>query len=158
MKERNWKISIESSANQDSLTISQIDNVLNCYNDEEYQDFLSSMKEKDKEYDAYPVAKWQIDKSRNIEKTFFDKMTHAVNDNVVKVSVNFDISFPNDFDKDDVRSWVESLHRLVQIHPMTKQKQIIREKELFDENLAKREHLFLQELVNNEKIVIIRLK
>ena len=154
MKTQNWSISITSFANKNSLTNEQIVKLLDIFNDEEYQDFLSTQKESDKKYDSYPTAKWQLEKAREIEKTFFDKLTHNIN-NTVDVSVNLEINFPNDFDKDDVLIWVESLDRLLKIHPMVKQKEIIQK--VYVENLAKQEHIFLKELVNNQKIKIQKI-
>lgn len=120
-----WKYKVTSYANTLGLSNDEIKKILDCYNHEEYQDFRNEMREKNKQYDNHPVAKWQVEKSDTIEQTWHNNIKYEINGDRVDVSIEFEVSFPDDFDRGDVIEWCEGFNRLGAINPMTYQKEII---------------------------------
>lgn len=154
MKEtKKWKFKITSHANNHGLSDEQIAKVMDCYNHEEYQDFRNEMREKNKKYDQYPVAKWQLEKSDSIEKEWHDSLKFEIVGDKVTATVEFDVSFPESFDKGDVVEWCEGFNRLASINPMTIGKEIIQhhkeDREIPVSNY-KKSHEFLMELKKNQ--------
>ena len=154
---QNWKVSLISLVKKDQLTNSQVDTVLDCFSNEDYQSYLQTMKESNKKYDIYPITKWQLEKAREIEKKFFDGLSHTIDGHNINVSVDFEINFPEEFDKDEIGDWIEDLNRLQKIYPYIKQKQMMRDWGSIDENLRYKEECFIEELVFNQKIEISKL-
>lgn len=127
MEEKNkWTYKVTSHAKTNGFNTKQISEILNCYQHEEYQEFREKMREKNKAYDQYPVAKWQLSKSDEIEQTWHNNLKHEIRGDEVYVEVEFDVTFPESFEKGDVVQWCEGFHRLSGIHPMILQKEIIK--------------------------------
>ena len=146
--ERNnlWKITVTSFANINNLSDSQLDKIFTCYNRDKYQDFRKEMTEKNKAYDQYPVAKWQLEKTDSIEKLWHKSIKYTIDENVVNVVVSLDVEFPKNFDKDDVLIWVEGFNRLNQVYLLVQMEDIVAEIEI-----DRKENDFLKELVANQK-------
>jgi hypothetical protein len=153
MKTANWKINITSFANKNNLSDARIDRIMNCFNENEYQDFKKHTTEDNKKYDIYPLAQWQFRKADDIEKLWHKsiKYIQSINslDDVVNVEVDFEIDFPHDFDKNDVWSWVEDLNRINKIYLMVQIKDLVKNIEL-DEN----ENKFIDDLIKNQKMTV----
>ena len=141
-----WKVTISSFANRNNLSDSQLDKIFTCYNRDKYQDFKKEMTEKNKEYDKYPVAKWQLEKANSIEKLWHNSIKYSIIEDVVSVSVSLDVEFPTEFDKDDVLMWVEGFTRLNLVYNFVQMEDIVAEIEI-DRN----ENVLLNELVDNQK-------
>lgn len=150
----NWKISLSSKSNKHNLSDKQIEDVLHCYNDEDYQKFKSDFNKKMRdEYDQYPVTKWQNAKSEEIENKFLNNIKYNIIEDIVEVSIEFEMKFTENFCSDDVINWTHGLNRLRKIHPMIQQKKIIK-KEYIDDN----EEHFLNELCDYENINVIKIE
>ena len=104
------------------------------------------MTEKNKAYDQYPVAKWQLEKTDSIEKLWHDSIKYTIVENVITVVVSLDVEFPVTFDKDDVINWVEGFNRLNQVYNLVQMEDIVAGIEI-DRN----ENDFINELVTNQK-------
>ena len=107
-----WKVTITSFADKRNLSVDQLNKIFSCYKRDKYQNFRKEMTEKNKAYDQYPVAKWQLEKTDSIEKLWHDSIKYTIVENVITVVVSLDVEFPVTFDKDDVINWVEGFNRL----------------------------------------------
>ncbi len=161
MEEKNrWSYKVTSHTKTQGLTQEQIDGIMNCYKCEEYQEFRTEMREKNKQYDQYPVAKWQLEKSDDIEQTWHDKLKYEIRGDEVYAEVEFEITLPESFDKGDVVQWCEGFHRLRQIYPMMLQKEIIKlhkAGEEIPENFYKIGNSFLEDLSKSQTLEIKQL-
>lgn len=161
MKEtKKWRYKVTSHANKNGLSDEQIEKAMKSYYHEEYQDFRNRMREKNKEYDQYPVAKWQLEKSDSLEKEWHDKLKFEITGDRVTVSVEFDVTFPESFDKGDVVEWCEGFNRLATINPMVHQKEIIdlhKKGEDIPEDFYKKSHEFLTELMSNQTFQVSQI-
>lgn len=150
----NWKVSLSSKSNKHNLSDEQIDEVLHCNNNEVYKNLRTDFNKKMRdEYDRSPLGKWQNAKSEEIENKFFDNLKYIIIDDVVEISIEFEMKFSESFCADDVINWTQGLNRFRKIHPMIQQKKIINKEEIDDNE----EH-FLNELCDNENINITKIE
>ena len=150
-----WKVEVTSKANTYGLSDEEIKELFNYHNHTEYVDFKTEMKEKDKQYDIYPVAKWQLEKGNEVEQLFHNNIKFEINGDIVTVSTNFEVTFTDSFEKDDVLTWVEGFHRYSKLVPMVAMHNIVNKS--FDEERNKKERKFTEELSNNEDYKIVKL-
>lgn len=150
-----WKVEVTSKANTYGLSDIEIKELFNYHNHTEYVDFKTEMKEKDKQYDIYPVAKWQLEKGNEVEQLFHNNIKFEINGDIVTVSTNFEVTFTDSFEKDDVLNWVEGFHRYSKLVPMVAMYNIMNKS--FDEERNKKERKFTEELSNNEDYKIVKL-
>lgn len=150
----NWKVEVTSETSTHGLSDEQIKELFNYHNHPEYVDFKNEMKEKDKQYDIYPVAKWQLEKGDEVEQLFHNNIKFEINGDIVKVSTKFEVTFPDSFEKDDVLSWTEGFHRYSKLVPMVAMYNIINKSS--DEERNKKERKFTEELSNNEIHKIVK--
>ena len=149
-----WKVHLYSKSKKHNLSDNQIDDVLHCFNDEDIKKFKADFNKKMRdEYNQYPLAKWQNDKTEEIENKFFDNLKYNIFNNIVEISIEFEIKFTDYFDNIDVHNWAHGLNRLRKIHPMIQQKKIINKEEIDDNE----EH-FLNELCDNEHISVTKIE
>ena len=132
-----WKVEVTSKANTYGLSDIEIKELFNYHNHTEYVDFKTEMKEKDKQYDIYPVAKWQLEKGNEVEQLFHNNIKFEINGDIVTVSTNFEVTFTDSFEKDDVLTWVEGFHRYSKLVPMVAMYNIMNKS--FDEERNKKE-------------------
>lgn len=145
-----WKVEINSKAKTYGLTPEEIENVFNYYTHEEYVDFKTEYNKKTKEeYDKYPIAKWQLSKSVEVEKLFFTNVKYEIKGDVVYATTKFEIKFTDDFDRGDVIGWTEGFHRFAQLVPMVQIYNLVNKIEHSEVN--KKERKFTEDLVRNEK-------
>jgi len=161
MKEENkWSYKITSHSRTHGMSPEQINEVLNCYKHEEYQDFRNEMSKKNKIYDQYPTAKWQLEKSDQIEQMWHENLKYEIKGDEVYAEVEFEVTLPKSFSKGDVVEWCEGFHRLRQIHPMILQKEIIKlhkNGDVIPEDYYKTCNLFLEELSKNQTLQVKQL-
>lgn len=146
MKNSNWKVSVTSSANKNNLSVAQLDRIFSCYNEDSYQEFRNEIREKNKKYDKYPTAKWQLEKADSIEKMWHSNVKYTIDGDIIKADVVVEVDFPTEFDKDDVLNWVEGFNRLNQVYLMVQMKDIVA-----GLTVNTNENEFLEELTNNQK-------
>lgn len=151
----NWKVEVSSKASTHGLSDEQIKELFVYHNHPEYVDFKNEMKEKDKQYDIYPVAKWQLEKVHEVEQLFHNNIKFEINGDIVTVSTNFEVTFPDSFKKDDVLNWTEGFHRFSKLVPMVAMYNIMNNS--FDEERNEKEKKFTEELSNNEIHKIVKL-
>lgn len=159
-EENKWSYKVTSHAKTQGFNAEQISEILNCYQHEEYQDFRNQMREKNKKYDQYPVAKWQLEKSDEIEQTWHNNLKYEIRGDEVYAEVEFDVTMPESFEKGDVVEWCEGFHRLREIHPMTLQKEIIKLHKLGEEipkDYYEFGSNFLKELNQNQTLQVKKL-
>ena len=150
---KKWKVGVTSFANKKELTNEQVKNILDCYNSKEYQDWITEVDKKDKKYDIYPDAKWQLEKSREIEKLWYENIKVDFNHGIVDFCVSLEIDFPESFDNRDVMGWIEGCDRLVKILLFVQSEKICDSHiNLGDYEVDKRENEFLEELSKNQKM------
>jgi len=158
MEDKNkWSYKVTSNSRTHGMNSEQINEVLNCYKHEEYQEFKEEMRKKNKIYDSNPTAKWQLEKSDEIEKTWHENLKHEIKGDKVYVEVEFEVTLPESFDKGDVIEWCEGFHRLRQIHPMVLQKEIIKlykDNNVIPEDYYKTCKVFLEELRKNQTLQV----
>lgn len=150
-----WNIRITSTASTNGLTSEEIDNILNSYKDEENQDFKAKMKSQNKEYDKYPVSKWQIEKIEEIENSFYENLKYEIINDEVNLEIEFQIEFTSEFEKGDVIEWSEGINRIRKAYPMSQMGNIV--KNNFNEQLSKKAYKFLDELYHNENITVKKI-
>lgn len=149
-----WKIVVTSFADRKNLSDEQLSSIFNCFKHDEYQDFRNSMIEKDKMYDIYPVGKWQLEKSREIEELWHNNINYTTdNNNIVNVCINLTINYPISFEDYDIIEWTEGIRRLKLIYSMIQMKNIINSIPVDDE-----ENRFIDELCDNGKIKIEKIQ
>lgn len=151
----NWKVEVTSGASTHGLSTEEIKELFNYHNHPEYVDFKNEMKEKNKKFDIYPVAKWQLEKGDEVELSFHNNIRFEINVDIVTVTVNFEVTFPDSFKKDDVLSWTEGFHRYSKLVPMVAIYNIMNKS--LDEERNKKERKFTEELANNEIYKIVKL-
>lgn len=145
-----WKVEISSHATTD-LTIEDIKRVFNYYSHPENIDFKTEFNKKRGEYDKYPVAKWQLSKSDELENLFFNSIKFEIKDDgVVYANIKFQISFTEEFDRGDVIEWVEGFSRYGQLVPMVRMYNIVNKVD-DDEEMYEKEKKFTADLVRNQK-------
>lgn len=147
----NWKINLSSSANKSSLSENQLSKIFNCFKNEEYQKFRNKSIEKDKQYNKYPAAKWQLQKSKEIEELFHNNIKYIIDNDLVNVDISFEIDFPDDWNKDNVIDWIEGFDRLNRVFLMIQMDELILNKNIKDYNIDRKENDFLEELTKNQK-------
>ncbi len=145
---KNWCISINSFANVGALSNEQINDMFTCYNNKHYQKCLVGFSKNDSEYVDYPTALWQLEKSREVEKSFHNNIEHFSDGDIVRCYVNLEIMFPESFNRDNVIEWVDGFHRLSKVH-------LLNQSDEYANTIRnKLENKFLEELMVNEKWIV----
>ena len=154
MKEKTWKINITSEASKNTLTDEQLADIFKSFFSEKYQKFRNDMIESDKKYDEYPVAKWQLAKAKEIEELWHNNIDYTINNENVKVSVNFNVDLPKDWDKSDVITWTEGFNRLNQVLLIYQMEKLVKDNNY---HIDKEENNFLHRLSENQKFSVEKI-
>lgn len=112
------------------------------------------MIESDKKYDEYPVAKWQLAKAKEIEELWHNNIDYTINNENVKVSVNFNVDLPKDWDKSDVITWTEGFNRLNQVLLIYQMEKLVKDNNY---HIDKEENNFLHRLSENQKFSVEKI-
>lgn len=153
-KENIWKFEVKSYSYKNDLTDEQLDIIFSCFKNEDYQNFRNEIKEKDKKYDEFPSAKWQLQKASEIEELWHNNLDYTIDENVVNSCVNLEISFPESFDKDDVLIWMEGFGRLNRVYLMVQMDEITKDNNY---HVDRNENIFLNSLEQNQKFYIKKI-
>ena len=105
-KSNNWHIHITSEASLYGLTAENIDKIFNSYKCEE---FISFRKECDDKKNDIPEDDYYRKKHEEVTDSFYKNITYDIKDGKLKLSIQYDISFPKDFFKRDVLEWIDHL-------------------------------------------------
>jgi len=144
-----WSVEIRSHANTQGLSHDEIDKIFKYYNHPEYLDFKSEMKKSDAKYDEYPVAKWQLSKSAELENLFFNSLTFEIKDDVAYAAIKFEISFTDGFDRGDVIGWTEGFSRFAQLVTMIHGYNLVNKIDTGE--TYEKEFEFTKDLIRNQK-------
>jgi hypothetical protein len=150
-KEIMWSIHIKSSANTKGLTNKELEDAIFSIKSEHSRTNKKNFYDKTREQYKGTVGEWQMNKSEEVEKNFIEGLSVNFNDNVVTIETKFEMTFPEDWDRSDVNSWVEGFHRLTIEYLELSMKKIVslhKSGQTFDD---KKNELILSVLTDIEK-------
>lgn len=146
-----WHFRVKTEA-KTRLSSDLVDLVLNSTKDEETINFYKEFTKKG--IQDYPggVGNWQIAKSQEVRDIWDDSISYDQSGNTIKATVEFDIDFPVEFDKDDVINWCEGFSKIGQSYWLNKGERIVKGKLVLEEEENKNEiKLFINDLIRNQK-------
>jgi len=159
-----YKINITSTT-ENTLTKEQLDEIFNCYFSDKYQKFKTeniksidnaiTNVEKTNGADYANTLSWQFAKSREIEDLWHNNINWSIDNNIVKVSISFEVEFPIHFTEQTIIEWVEGFDRLNKVLLTYQLKKIVENNKIV---IDKEENNFLERLNNNIKFEIKRCK
>ena len=147
-----YKINLTSEATKNSLSDEQLNDIFKCFFCKEYQNFRNSILEEDKKYDEFSLAKWQLAKAKEIEELWHNNIDYTIDNENVKVSVNFNVDLPKSWDKDDIIIWTEGFDRLNKVLLMYQMEKLTASNSTY--HVYKNENDFLHRLSKNQKFNI----
>lgn len=152
--EINWNINTKSIATLGSLTDENVKNILDILKTKYYLEHKELINSSYIGKDLGEVFNWQVSKANEIDTKFADSITYKIVDDEVHVDVNFEVTFLESFTESDIIMWVEGIHKLNKAHSIIAFTKIVEATKaglVFDEELSKKERVFLTELFKSEK-------
>lgn len=150
----NWSINSKSVGTLGTLTEDNVKDILGVLKTKYYLEHRELLDKNYEGKDLGEVFNWQINKAREIDDKVADSITYKIVDNEVHVEINFEVSFLESFTESDVIMWVECTHKLNKANSITAFTKIVDATKSgvpFDEELLKKERMFLTELFKSEK-------
>ena len=150
-----WNYKLDSSIISD-LSVKDINDCILSYKDPKYKNWRKEFDKKmHSEYDKFPVAKWQNDKTEEFEKSYFSNLKISINKKEILVSTNFNILVTPEFDSNDIINWAEGLSRIKNIFIFVYMERIIEKKH--SPEIYKKQISFLDVLIKNEKYLATKI-
>lgn len=109
-----WSFHLESTVdNKYSFSEEDLKEALNAPNDPFILDFYGRIDDDiEKEYTGNSNVSFQTSKKNEISKLWMDNLVLDYSESSIKLSVDFKITFPDDWDKGYVIEWCEGFHRI----------------------------------------------
>lgn len=153
-KIRTYNVIIMSGANKHDLSDDQVSDIFKSYFSKKYQRFRNNMLEGNKKYDNIPLAKWQLAKAKEFEDLWHNNIKYVIENNIVRVTVDFNIELPDDWDKSDVITWAEGFSRLNNVLLMYQMEKLAKDNTY---KINKEENKFVKRLIANQKFIIDKI-
>lgn len=110
-KETPWTITMTLTIpNDGSVTEEEIKKCLQIA--EKHKVFLEEMDKERKDLDKYPVAMWQISKSREMREAFYSNMKLDYTPQTISMTTSYTVDLPNDWVWGNVMDWADGFNLL----------------------------------------------
>ena len=158
----NWHVKMTSQAGTNGLSNNQIESSLHSNIDPDNVKFHKEFNAKmDSKYDN-PNARWQTDKRVELDKLFNDNLSYQIDDDIVNITVEYDVEFPNDWDRGDIIGWCEGFNKISKAYHYSHSERIVKRYKddptgiIRDENHSEIKD-FLDEIASNQKFEITKI-
>jgi len=157
-----WHVKMSSSAKKYGLSNEQIQSVLHSNTDPINVEFHNELDSSiNKKYDSDSVS-WQTSKKAELNTLLNNNLSIDIND-IVTVTIEYDVEFPNDWDKGDISGWCEGFTKINQAYYFVHSERIAQrytdnpDGETRDANYNEIKS-FLNEMMTNQKFEAYELR
>lgn len=124
---KKWYYRLTSVANIEGVSNERLLNLITMYKNPFYIEAMSEIDNKIEEDTNIEftdidntILLWQRKKSKEIEDKWNNNIKYTVDNDIVSITIEFDIYFPSDWDEDYVMDWCGSTNKLSKMYYIIK--------------------------------------